>query len=830
MTEPVYLCGDDRRRSALLAPGAPANLTGIDFLTVEVGPPLRLIVDLVKPVPLAVANITDATVRLTGGVRYPAPVGVVTVVGPPGKAARLVVTFAADAQTDFSTYVLRLVTGPADPSPPPWVDPRLAEVAFSFKVDCPSDFDCAPPCPPPAAPGKDAIFDYRARDYPGFRRLMLDRLAAVIPGFSGEAPADFTTTMVEALAYQADQASYRLDFVGTEAFLGTARARVSLRRHARLVDYSVGEGAGARVFIEFDVSPGIGLAADGLTLPAATPLLPRSPGLGPMVQAAAYRALLACQPVVFETVGEARLWAWRNAIAIHTWSDDLCVLPKDATAVTLVDGSLGVPGALAAGDLLLLAETRSPLTGLAADRRLDHRQVVRLTRVNTTIDPLAPGLALIDVAWAPEDALTFDLTIQALAPGAAAGSAGASCAIARGNVVLADHGLSLPPSVALGLPSADVDALRPILTPATPPDVKAWRPRVRVPAGVVARAPARLVQAPIGGGAAAAMLVDPAQALAAIALDDDFQRWSAQPDLLASGAFSRDFVVEVDIDGEAVLRFGDGRNGLTPAAGATLGVSGRFGSGAQGGLGPEAIAHVVIPATLATATLRASNPLAAMGAADPEPSDLIRARAPEAFRRQDRAVTTDDYAALARRHPEVSDAAAALRWTGAWWTVFIYLDRSGGRPVNDAFAADVAGFMESYRMMGFDVAVRGAKPAPLDLVLEVCARPTEIRAVVAQRVRAALAPVGPDGRPGFFNPDNFRFGTPLYLSALTATVMAVPGVASMRALKFQRWARASLGELSAGVIRPAPLEILRLDDDPSLPENGRLTLTMGGGR
>lgn len=160
----------------------------------------------------------------------------------------------------------------------------------------------------------------------------------------------------------------------------------------------------------------------------------------------------------------------------------------------------------------------------------------------------------------------------------------------------------------------------------------------------------------------------------------------------------------------------------------------------------------------------------------------------------------------------------------------VYLDRVGGLPADPAFRARVATYLEDYRMMGFDVAVRAAKLAPLDIALEVCAQPGEIRALVEARVRAVLRPVGLDGRPGFFHPDNFRFGTPLYLSALAAAVMAVPGVASMRALDFKRWARAPRDELATGVIRPAPLEILRLDDDPSLPENGRLALTMGGGR
>ena len=63
---------------------------------------------------------------------------------------------------DFSPYTLRLVNSAAQAAEDPFevtevlagFDPQLAEVEFSFKVECPPFFDCkpAPPdCPPDAA-------------------------------------------------------------------------------------------------------------------------------------------------------------------------------------------------------------------------------------------------------------------------------------------------------------------------------------------------------------------------------------------------------------------------------------------------------------------------------------------------------------------------------------------------------------------------------------------------------------------------------------------------------------------------------------------------------
>ena len=57
---------------------------------------------------------------------------------------------------------------------------------------------------------------------------------------------DLGVALVELLAYAGDYLSYYQDAVATEAYLGTARQRISVRRHARLVDYRMHEGCNAR--------------------------------------------------------------------------------------------------------------------------------------------------------------------------------------------------------------------------------------------------------------------------------------------------------------------------------------------------------------------------------------------------------------------------------------------------------------------------------------------------------------------------------------------------------------------------------------------------------
>jgi hypothetical protein len=87
----------------------------------------------------------------------------------------------------------------------------------------------------------------------------------------------------------------------------------------------------------------------------------------------------------------------------------------------------------------------------------------------------------------------------------------------------------------------------------------------------------------------------------------------------------------------------------------------------------------------------------------------------------------------------------------------------------------------------------------------------------------------PERRRGFFHPDNFTFGQPVYLSRLVAAAMRIPGVLWVETLRFQRWGRKANGDIEAGMIEVDRLEIARLENDPSFPENGKIEFLMTGG-
>ena len=132
--------------------------------------------------------------------------------------------------------------------------------------------------------------------------------------------------------------------------------------------------------------------------------------------------------------------------------------------------------------------------------------------------------------------------------------------------------------------------------------------------------------------------------------------WTPESDLLGDGADDTHFVLEVEYDGTARVRFGDGVNGMRPKSDSVFSASYRVGNGTAGNIGADTL-------ILCTDSRidRCTNPLAAVGGTDPETTDQIRRRAPQAFLTQERAVTMADYERVTEMNAQVrkrrSDAA-----------------------------------------------------------------------------------------------------------------------------------------------------------------------------
>ena len=216
----------------------------------------------------------------------------------------------------------------------------------------------------------------------------------------------------------------------------------------------------------------------------------------------------------------------------------------------------------------------------------------------------------------------------------------------------------------------------------------------------------------------------------------------------------------------------------------------------------------------------------------------MRELAPHAFRTQRRAVTSDDYATTTAEMDGVQRAVARRRWTGSWYAHEVTLDLEGAHADDAALTAAVRRRLESRRLAGVDVELAPPVAVPLEIVVGVCVAEGYLRADVRGAVLARMsASVLPDGRRGFFHPDEFTFGQPLYVSDLVAAVMGVPGVewvdvddeGATGPLRLRRMGRDPAGEMASGRIMAAPREVLRADSDASLPENGRFDVVVRGG-
>src|SRR5450755_545550 len=678
-----------------------------------------------------------------------------------------------DKAGDFSTYTLRIVSPKGytaqrqpDYEPFPDLDQRYSQVDFSFKAGCPSDLDCQTTDVCPTPPVVETEINYLAKDYASFRQLLLDRLALTIPDWRETHVPDIGIALVEILAYVGDYLSYYQDAVATEAYLGTARQRISVRRHVRLVEYQIHEGCNARTWLFIGLQDG---EKSDTLLP--TDIYFITGGSGGVLQDSAVQQLPSgsyqvFEPLVADPTQPLQFYAEHNEIHFYTWGDQECCLPRGTTSATLQNWSSDKPGPvlnLKAGDFLLFEEVKGAKTGKTPDADPTHRWVVRLTAVQQSEDALYDKNVL-EITWGKEDALPFPLCLSALGP-APGCDLSENISVARGNILLVDNGQSICCEDLSCVPVAE--------TTAYCDECERQAADVQVSAGAfnpsLKQSPLTYSQ-PLGSVAAAANLLvqDPRKALPQIKLgskppDPSVELTPGMPcpdpspidcrdkkkpptywwlpcyDLLASGSEDRNFVVEIDNNGVAHLRFGDDELGRTPDPLEAFCARYRVGNGPSGNVGAETITTVVAR-NIPLAGLTCRNPFAAQGGTTSESLSEIKLYAPGAFAvDQERAITADDYARLANQYPGVQRATASLRWTGMNYEALVVIDPLGTDALQHTLLRKIAHYLQPYRRIGHDVRVVQAEYVPIALAMTICVLPNYVQAHVTAALIAAFS-------------------------------------------------------------------------------------------
>jgi hypothetical protein len=743
---------------------------------------------------------------------------------------------------DYSTYTLELVWDAS------LIDPFFSAIGFKFRPGCFTN-DCAP-AQPGRPPAPNPRIDYLAKDYDSFRHTLMVAMAERVPGWASTSEADHDQVLIDLFAAAADELSDFQDRVITEGYLGTTRKRVSLARHARLVDYHLHEGNQASTWLAVDVVGGQApFTLDDQELVVWT-------GADPPEDDAVF---FASRQRRLEPGERQRLDPLLNRLRLHTWRNAQPALAAGSTRADIAppSGLASQADADALRDLvrdglwreMLIAEMLNPLTGAQPGRHRAKRQLLRLLAgddveggaAESIFDPVT-STWVVRVHWHEEDALRFDYSFTTFCPGPPPNSV-EDVSIFYGNLLPVYAGRPLeahfyePGSL---LPSeTDTVKHRHFERMDRFGDGRDWVLAELPDEGPLAYLAPSTGAAPTGEEPARSTLwlqVEPPGAAR--------ETWDEVESLVHSDESPENgdhYMVETDERRRSRLRFGNGTNGRLLPAGSIVHAEYQIGGSHAGNIGADQLINIQpLTGALNGAVVTTTNPFDVTDGRDPEPAERIRRNAPEAFRaRQLRAVTLADYVKRAEEIAGVSRAVARYAWTGSWRTVRIAIDPAGFVALGDArsdalwdeLRPRVADHLEAVRLIGEDLELRPPRYVPLEIDVVVCADPAywreDLRFVLEQEFSDVWTS---DGRRGFFHSDEWTFGQDLHRSAIEGRIHGIAGIKHVVSITMKRFSAPLPGVPGAEVLEMGFDEIVLLANDPDHLERGLIRFEVQGGR
>jgi hypothetical protein len=685
---------------------------------------------------------------------------------------------------DYSVYTLTVQQN--------FFDPILSDVDFRFRPGC-FGSDCAPRSNNLPAPAEPPI-DYLAKDYASFQHTLISAMMQRVPNWQAVSEADLDQVLIDLVAAAGDELSDYQDRVMSEAYLLYARKRVSLRRHASLMDYYIHEGNQATTTLAID------------TQDAGTYVLP--------VPCRAWSGpdpALANAAVFVSTAGQT-IHGILSRISMYTWSDVIPALPAGATSADLSFSSAAdankVAGWIQTGTLsrLLIEEWLNPSTGLATDRDPQKRQILHLTNQATVLQDPFTLAWVVRVNWQEQDQLTANYCFVV------------QCSSGTVRDVSMFHGNLI--DMVQGLPATAV-----YYAPGTPlPDTSSFYYETYTSGTTICKLPNLPVlwQKTSPGGYDEPHSTVVAQVTPSVGSPN----WVEQHDLVHSTGNDPHYVVEIDENLRALVRFGDGTNGELLPENAVVTCTWLSGYGPDGNVGADSLTHFDNPAPAGLCW----NPFDITDGLAPEPPATIIRRVPEAYLYlQQRAVTLADYVTCAEEVPGVQAAFASYAWTGSWRTVRVCVEPQGSFTLSNTLRAAVEQRLEALHLIGEDLEIRAPEFVPLKISVSLCVSPDfwieQVSPVVVQAFSDGYTA---DGAIAFFNPSRWTFGQPLYTSQIEGVLRQIEGVEHVISIQIQQWWRPWIQ--SSEVMTVDPNQIIEVRSDPSEIEFGWVDFNFEGGR
>jgi hypothetical protein len=247
-------------------------------------------------------------------------------------------------------------------------------------------------------------------------------------------------------------------------------------------------------------------------------------------------------------------------------------------------------------------------------------------------------------------------------------------------------------------------------------------------------------------------------------------QWHEQPSFYGQSPNATIFVTREDDDQVTTVQFGDGVNGARlPSGRNNVTASYRYGSGSQS----PAVGTLTVINTPQPGLASVQNPVAAGGGADPEPLSQMRKYAPLSVLTLGRAISGDDYEAIAISTPGVNRASAIWNFDPVQQRTVVTVYVGDDPAAKSAAQLVLTGDGDPNR----PVSVLLANLIPLTITLNLVVNPDYDGPTVAARAVTALT----DPAAGLFG-SSLGIGQSVFRSQIYAACLSIPGAMSVHSL------------------------------------------------